>query len=436
MGYEEAEAYLYGLGIDAMKATKPSLHRIEALCEVLNHPERAVPALHVTGTNGKTSTARVATSLLSATGLSVGTYTSPHLESVSERIARDGQPITKDSFGEVFDHLIPFVRLVEERMGEELSFFEVLTAMFFLWAAEASVDALVVEVGLGGTWDATNVIEAPVAVVTNIGLDHTGLLGNDKTSIASEKAGIVKRGAALVSAERDPVIVDFIEKQIWGLEATASFIEREWHVPENKVAVGGRYLSVKSSATAYNGLFVPLHGAHQGVNAATAIEAVTRFLPAQPLDEEVIVEGLANAAVPGRLEALRYAGRPTVVLDVAHNPDGISALVSSLVEAFAFEKVHFVFGVLGDKDYVGMLTELTRVPCSIYATAPKGVRSVTVDDLMSIAGQRGLEAVAVEDAFAATQRAIATANKSELVCVTGSHYVVGEVRRRLLDTVI
>lgn len=436
MGYAEAEAYLYDLGIDAMKDAKPSLHRIEALCEVLDHPERTAPSLHVTGTNGKTSTARVASALLSATGLSVGTYTSPHLESVSERIARDGQAVTREAFGEVFDHLIPFVRLVEERLDERLTFFELLTGMFFLWAAEASVDAMVVEVGLGGRWDATNVVHAPVAVVTNIGFDHTGLLGTEKTSIANEKAGIVKREASLVSAERDPAVISFIESQIAGLDATSSFIDREWHLLENKVAVGGRYLSIKSSATAYEGLFVPLHGAHQGTNAATAVEAVTRFLPAQALEEDVINEGLGNAVAPGRIETLRYSGRPTVVLDVAHNPEGVSALVTALAEAFAFERVHFVFGVLADKDYNGMLTELTRVPSAIYATTPRGVRAVPAGELAEAAVERALDAVAVEDPFAATQRAIATAGSEDLVCVTGSHYVVGEVRSRLLDSVV
>ena len=436
MGFEDAERYLLDLGIDAMKGVKPSLHRIEALCELLDHPERSAPAIHVTGTNGKTSTARIASSLLSATGLSVGTYTSPHLESVNERIARDGQAIGQDVFGDVFDHLIPFVRLVEDRLDDRLSFFEVLTAMFFLWAAEASVDAMVVEVGLGGTWDATNVVDAPVAVVTNIGFDHTGLLGTEKTSIASEKVGIVKRDASLVSAERDPAIISFMEKQVEGLNATTSFIDRGWHLLENKVALGGRYVSVKSSATAYEGLFVPLHGAHQGTNAATAVEAVTRFLPAQPLEEDVIIEGLRNAIVPGRIETLRYSGRPTVVLDVAHNPDGVSALVTSLAEAFALKRVHFVFGVLGDKDYHGMLTELTRLPCVVYASTPRGVRAVPADELAAAAAEHGLDAVSVDDPFAATQRAIATAESDELVCITGSHYVVGEVRARLLDSII
>ena len=428
MSFQEAQDYLLSLGIDAMKSAKPSLHRIEALCELLNHPEKAVPAVHVTGTNGKTSTARITASLLAATGLSVGTYTSPHLESIRERIALGGEPLSEDAFGEVFEHLIPYVRVVEDRLGEELSFFEVLTGMYFLWAAEASLDASVIEVGLGGTWDATNVVEAPVAVITNIGLDHTALLGSEREKIAVEKAGIVKQGASLVSAERSPQIIDVIQREIEDREVTTSLIDREWHLLENRVALGGRYLSVKSSATAYEGLFVPLHGAHQGVNAATAIEAVTRFLPARSLDEEVILEGLATTRAPGRIETVRAEGRVPVVLDVAHNPDGISALVSALVEGFAFERIHFVIGVLADKDYVGMLTEFRRVPCTVYATAPSGVKPVPVEDIKAGAEALGVTVVVVPDAGAATRQAIASASAEDLVCVTGSHYVVGEVR--------
>ena len=428
MTFEEAQSYLFDLGIDAMKASKPTLGRIEALCEVLNHPEKAVPCIHVTGTNGKTSTARIAASLLSATGLSVGTYTSPHLESIRERLALGGEPLSENDFADVFDHLLPYVQMVEERLGEQLSFFEVLTGMFFLWAAEASLDAAVIEVGLGGAWDATNVVDAPVAVITNIGLDHTGLLGQDRQTIATEKAGIVKKGSSLVSAERSPQVLEAIHRVIDGLDATTSFIDREWHLLENKVALGGRYLSVKSSATAYEGLFVPLHGAHQGINAATAIEAVTRFLPARSLDEEVILEGLAGTRAPGRIETFSSPERATIVLDVAHNPEGVSALVSALVEGFAFDNVHFVIGVLSDKDFIGMMTELRRIPCTVYATEPKGVASVPVADLKEAAEVQGLPVLALPDALSATQKALEAASSDDLVCITGSHYVVGQVR--------
>ena len=181
VGFAEAEAYLNSLGIDAMKSLKPSLHRIQAICEALDHPELSIPTIHITGTNGKTSTARIASSLLAATGLTVGTYTSPHLQTVRERLALNGEPIAEEAFGEMFDHLRPYITLVEGRLGEKLSYFEILTGLYFLWAAEAPVDASVVEVGLGGRWDATNVVPAPVAVITNVGLDHTGLLGQGQS---------------------------------------------------------------------------------------------------------------------------------------------------------------------------------------------------------------------------------------------------------------
>ena len=434
MGYGEAEKHLFDLGIDAMKATKPSLHRIEALCEVLDHPERTVPAIHVTGTNGKTSTARIISSLLTATGLSVGTYTSPHLESIRERLALNGEPVDEDTFGDVFDHIHPILGLVEQKLGEEVTFFELLTAMFFLWTAEAGLDVAVVEVGLGGRWDATNVIDAPVAVITNIGLDHTKLMGADRSTIAREKSGIVKPAATLVSAERDPRIVGVIEEEVSEFEVTPSFIDREWHVPENKTALGGRYFSLKSSARGYEGLFVPLHGAHQGINAGTAIEAVTRFLPARTLEEELILEGLAATRAPGRIETIKRADAATVVLDVAHNPDGLSALVSALIEEFAFERIHFVIGILGDKDHKGMLTELTRVPSVLYATEPSGVSAVSVSDLANTAAELGLDVVRFDDAYTAVEKAITTAEPTNLVCITGSHYVVGEVRSRVLES--
>ena len=431
MDYKEAEAYLEGLGIDAMKSMSPSLHRIRALCEALDHPERQLQAIHITGTNGKTSTARIAASLLAATGLSVGTYTSPHLQSMRERIALNGEPISREDFGDAFGHLWPYLRHVEESLGEQLTYFEVLTAVFFLWAAETPVDAAVVEVGLGGRWDATNVVEAPVSVITNIGLDHMGLLGREKESIAAEKVGIVKPGSVLVTGERSPTILDIFGEVSAELEATMAVLGREFRETDNRVAFGGRYLGVDTSAARYDELFLPLHGSHQGVNAAVALEAVTRFLPAQPLAQEVVLEGLGRTTAPGRLETFRPEGAAPVVLDVAHNPDGMSAFVASLVEAFAFERAIFVLGILGDKDYRGMLAELTRVPGTLVLTQPRSVRAVPLDDLRAAAEDLGLESAVVEDANDAVKVAIEAGGPADIVVVTGSHYVVGEVRAAL-----
>ena len=434
MRFSEAEAYLYDLGVDAMKGLAPSLHRIEALCAALDHPERVVPAIHVTGTNGKTSTVRITSSILAATGLKVGTYTSPHLETIRERISRAGEAISEEEFAATFEHLFPFVELVEGQLQEKLSFFEILTAMFFLWAAEGGVDAIVVEVGLGGRWDATNVVPAPVSVITNIGLDHVQLLGAERSSIADEKAGIVKPGSVVVSAERSPDSVDIIAGAARKAGAETSFIDRQWRVLDNSVAVGGRYISIETTARAYDGLFVPLHGAHQGVNAATAVEAVGRFVPTHALEEDLVQQGLNGGIVPGRLETFHGGhDRPTVVLDVAHNPDGLSALVKALVGEFAFERAHFVMGFLSDKDHEGMLVEASRVASSLVLTEPQGVRATPVDELKQAAGSIGVQSVAVKDARRAFDTALDRAEPADLVCVTGSHYLVGELRGQLRD---
>ncbi|MEA2432672.1 MAG: dihydrofolate synthase / folylpolyglutamate synthase [Actinomycetota bacterium] len=431
MSFKEAEAYLDSLGIDAMKSMAPTLHRVEAVCEALNNPQDQINAIHVTGTNGKTTTSRIATSLLAATGLRVGTYTSPHLESVRERIALNGTPISEEAFGEVFDHLMPFVQVVEERLGEQLSYFEILTAMFFLWASE-NVDVSVVEVGLGGEWDATNVIQAPVAVITNIGLDHVQLLGQDRATIAREKAGIIKQDAFVVTGERDPAIVEIFREKAEAKGATLRVLDKDFTLTLNELALGGRYISVAASGgISYKHLFLPLHGAHQGVNAAVAIEAVTSFMPSVSLDEEVIAAGLATVKVSGRIETVP-GKRVPVVLDVAHNPDGMSALVTSLAEAFAFGRVVFVVGILKDKDYKGMLAEMARIPSALVLTEPRFARSAPAEELLAASVELGLSAEVVQDVPGAVDRALTTAEATDLVCVTGSHYVVGEARPHLV----
>lgn len=435
MGFAEAEAHLNGLGIDAMKSMAPTLHRIEAVLEALDEPHRRVPAIHVTGTNGKTSVAKIASSVLAATGLAVGTYTSPHLQSMTERIALNGKPIDEATFGETFDHLQPFLSTVEERLGEPLSYFEVMTAMFFLWASEAPVDVAVVEVGLGGKWDATNVIDAPVAVITNIGLDHTALLG-DRFSIAKEKSGIIKQDATVITAERDPAILEILGAATEAASGLLTRIDRDFSLTDNKVAIGGRYLSMSLTSRSYNGMFLPLHGSHQGTNALVALEAVTSFLPPNSLSEEVVADGFAGVQAPGRLETVKTDRKEPapIVLDVAHNPEGLSALVASLSEAFAFERVIFVVGILQDKDHKGMIAELTRVPSQIIFTEPRFARSASADMLEAAASELGCPSTSVRGVPAAVEAALEAAGERDLVCITGSHYVVGEARSHLLPS--
>lgn len=436
MTYQRAVAYLDALGIDAMKSLKPSLHRIEALCEALDHPERAVPAIHIAGTNGKSSVARIAASLLQAAGLSVGTYTSPHLSTVRERIARGSEVLSEEEFAAAFGHLLPYVELVEAEMGERLSYFEILTAMFYLWAADAGLDVIVVETGLGGRWDATNVVTSMVQVITNIALDHTELLGPDRVSIAAEKAGIIGPGGFVVTGERAPDAAGVINDAADEAGAGMSSFATDFTLDENSIAVGGRYLSITTGpGRSYEGLFLPVHGAHQGVNAALALEAVTRFAPSNLPDHDVVAHGFAEVSIPGRLEVVRTGTETSapVVLDVAHNPDGVSALTSSLIEGFAFERALVVFGALDDKDHAGMIAELARMPSLLFVAPADSRRAVSAARLMTSAERVGLEATPFDDVRAATEAAIASATPADLVLITGSHYVVGEARRGLLQ---
>ena len=431
MSYDEAVAYLDALGVDAMKDVTPTLDRVRALCDALNNPEASVPAIHVTGTNGKSSVARIATSVLGAVGLSVGTFTSPHLQDVRERISHNGEPLTEAAFGDVFDQIKPYLGVVEAQIGEKLTYFEVLTAMFYLWAADQPVDVVVVEVGLGGRWDATNVTDAPVAAITNIGLDHTEFMGNDRRRIAGEKAGIIKPNAVVVTGERDPEILSIIGDTASEIEADVLVADRDFGVIENKVALGGRYLTMRTTVREYDGLFLPLHGAHQGTNAAIALQAVVSFLPSQEIAEDVVNEGFATVRVPGRIETITVEGKAPIVLDVAHNPDGTSALVKALVETFAFERVIYVLGVLREKDHAGILRELARVPAALVLTEPPSGRALPVADLAATADELEIEnetAGSVPDAIAT---ALEIASPADLVCITGSHYVVGEARTYL-----
>ena len=431
MAFKEALAYLDALGVDAMKKLSPSTHRIEALCDLLNNPERVVPAIHITGTNGKSSTARIATAVLAAAGLSAGTYTSPHLQSVRERITLNGDPISEGAFADLFDHIKPYVETVEAKLSERISYFELMTAMFFLWAAETPVDAAVVEVGLGGRWDATNVLPSSVPVVTNVALDHTAMLGKSPEEIAGEKVGIVKPGSVLVTAERAPGVLAVMAEQA----PQMSVLDRDFGILENRIAFGGRYLSLRSSDRTYEGLFMPLHGSYQGVNAATAIEAVSRFLPAGSLGHEVVLEGLSTVTARGRLESTHVDGSTVpIILDVAHNPAGMSAMITSLVEAFAFERAVFVVGVLADKDHLGILTEVGRVGGTVIATEARNARSVPADELADEARAVGMDAETLPDVRMAFERAREIATETDLICVTGSHYVVGEARDLLLPS--
>ena len=436
MGFQEAQRHLDELGIDAMKTLKPTLHRIEALCEALDHPESAAPAIHITGTNGKSSVARMSAALLDAAGLTVATFTSPHLESVTERITRGGEAISEEEFGHLFDRIKPYIELVEKELDERLSYFETLVGMFYLWCADAPVDAMVIEVGLGGRWDATNVVQSSVGVITGIGLDHTALLGGTKQQIATEKAGIIKPGSVLVTGERFPDILALLTDEADRVGAETSLIGRDFEVLDDRLALGGRYVDLRSSRAEHLEVYLPLHGRHQAVNAALALEAVSRFIPAQELSDDLVHEGLGRVVLPGRLEIVRAASEdsPAVVMDVAHNPEGMSALVESLLDAFAFEEAAVVIGVLADKDHLGMLTELARMPCRLILTRAATARAMEPGEIATAARAVGLASEVVSDVATAIDVAVRETSPSDLVVVTGSHYVVGEARSSLART--
>ena len=415
----------------------PDLDRIRALVDLLGLPNRAYPSIHLTGTNGKTSTARMVDSLLQAFGLRTGRYTSPHLDRVTERIAIDGQPIGDELFTEVFDELAPYIDLVDQR-GTPMTFFEVLTGMAFAVFADTPVDVAVVEVGLGGLWDATNVVDASTCVVLPIGLDHVPLLGTTLAEIAREKAGIVHEGATVVLSAQQPEAAEVLLRRCAEVGATVAREGLEWGVVDRRPAVGGQVLSLQGLAGRYDELFLPLHGEHQAGNAAAALAAVEAFLGGGQgsLDADAVREGFARVTSPGRLEVVRSS--PTVVVDAAHNAHGMAATVAALADGFAFTHLVAVVACLADKDVRAMLEVLEPAVDSIVVTENGSPRALPIDQLRDLAEDVfGEDRVKVEDRLDdALDTAIALVDaESEYggvgVLVTGSVVTVGEARTLL-----
>ena len=402
----------------------PSLARIEGLVDLLAHPERQYPVIHLTGTNGKTSTARMISSLLVANGLAVGSYTKPDLGRVNERIAWNGDPIDDDALAEV----LTVVAAVESLLPEKPNYFETVTAAAFVFFADHAVDVAVVEAGLGARWDATSVVQPVVSVVTNVGIDHAEFLGPTRVDIAREKSAIAKPGSILVCGETDPELVAIFE----GAGADATWVrDREFGCDRNVLALGGRVVDIRTPGAGYGDVFVPMHGAHQGDNAAVALTAVEAFFGA-PLAEDVVLEGFAAVRSPGRIEV---AGRqPLIVLDGAHNPAAAAALVQSIDEAFDVENEVLVFGCMRDRDPVELLTVLAsgrRRPRLVVACAADWPKARPVDQIVDAATTVGLPVVSEASVGAAVARGVNEAMDTDLVLVTGSLYVVGEARTAL-----
>jgi len=419
---------------------EPSLDRIAAVMNLLGDPQHAFPAIHITGTNGKTSTTRMIERMLREMGLSTGRFTSPHLHNIRERIALNGEAIDAERFIASYQDVIPFIEMVDARSAEEddpqMTYFEVLVAVALAAFADAPVDVAIIEVGMGGSWDATNVVDAKVAVVTPIAVDHERFLGSSLEAIATEKAGIIKPGSVVVSGLQEPEVAKILLDRVVEVGARTAFEGNEFGILRREVAVGGQQLAIRGLGGDYDGLFLPLHGPHQGHNAAIALTAVEAFVGGgeHRLDIDLIRAGLAGAISPGRLEIVRRS--PTVLVDAAHNPAGALALRTAIEDAFNFAKLVGVIAILEDKDATAILENLEPVLNEIVITRTTSPRAMRPDRLGRLAAEiYGEDRVTVIDNLPdALDRAAALADEggvSGAVLATGSITTAAEVRMLL-----
>jgi folylpolyglutamate synthase/dihydrofolate synthase len=383
----------------------PTLDRVAALVSLLGDPHRAYPVVHVTGTNGKTSTTRMIETLLRERGLRTGRFTSPHLVSMRERIAVDGAPLPADRFIELYEEIKPYVQLVDDQQPAPMSFFEVLTGMMFAAFADAPVDVAVIEVGLGGRWDATNVADGAVAVITPVAMDHMQWLGDTIEEIATEKAGIIKPGAVAVLAQQQVEAAEVLLERVALVGATVAREGFEFGVLNRELALGGQQLTLQGLRGTYDDIFLPLFGEYQASNAAVALAAVEAFagVPVtEPvgddgstitlgpglsdragLDPDLVRAGFAKVSSPGRLDILRRS--PTVIADAAHNPAGMAVTIAALTEAFSFDHIIGVVAVPEDKDVAGLLEELEPALSDIVVTTNSSPRSMPTAELAELA---------------------------------------------------
>jgi dihydrofolate synthase / folylpolyglutamate synthase len=419
--YEVALAYLddHASYQNTGRIDSPSTDVIEAFCSVMGDPQHCAPVIHVTGTNGKGSTVQMISQILIAAGLSVGTYTSPHLERVNERMRRSGEPISDDEFAEQ----IAAIADLESVVGMRPSYFEIMTAAAFRWFADVAVDVMVIEVGILGRWDATNVVNPTVAVVTNIGMDHMEFAGPTLADIASEKAGIIKPGCAAVIGETRPDLVEIFQNA--GAATTIARGE-DFDVDSNALAVGGRVLDLRTPTTLYPDVFVPLHGAHQGVNAAVALTAVEVFF-ANPPAGDIVTEGMSEISMPGRFEVL--GRQPLTIIDGAHNPVGADTCAQVFFDDFHPEgRRLLVFGTLREPGEMLAALRADEFDAVFACTAPSP-RGVPAAQVVAAAKELGCENVSAYDSVAeACRRALEYADGDDAVLVCGSLYTVGEAR--------
>ena len=421
---------------------QPSLERVEAVLDLLGNPERTYRVVHVTGTNGKTSTVRMIERLLAATGMRTGRFTSPHLATIRERIALDGEPIGEEGFIAAWEDVAPCIRLVDERSqsagGPRLSFFEVLTVMALAAFADRPVDVAVVEVGLGGTWDSTNVVPSDVEVITPVGRDHCAWLGDTLEEIAANKAGIIKDGATLITAAQPAAVQAVIAAAaaehgvVWRRELDPEEDPGEpgagiLRVVDRTPAVGGQMVVLATAAAVYEDVFVPLHGDYQARNALLALAAVEAVFGGRALPAKVVEDGFASVTSPGRLEVLRSS--PTVLVDAGHNPHGVSALVGAVEEVFDFRHLVAVVGVMADKDAEGILSVLEPVTDAVVVVPIDSPRAMDVEDLADIAREvYGADRVVVaEDLAGGVERAVSLSEGFDAPLTASGVLIVGSV---------
>ncbi|MBZ5740908.1 bifunctional tetrahydrofolate synthase/dihydrofolate synthase [Nocardioides mangrovi] len=420
---------------------EPSLDRIQAFTELLGDPQRAYPVIHLTGTNGKTSTSRMIDTLLRALDLRTGRFTSPHVERMTERISVDGEPLSDEAFVRAFNDVAPYTHLVDADQPHPLSFFETVVGMAYAAFADAPVDVAVVEVGMGGAWDATNVADAAVAVVLPIAVDHAQYLGETPAAIAVEKSGIIKPGSIAVLAQQTPEVAEVLLARATEVGATVAREGLEFGVVSRTPAVGGQVVSLQGLRARYDDVFLPLYGAHQAQNAAVALAAVEAFAGDAALDEDVVRQAFAEVTSPGRLEIVRRS--PTIVLDAAHNPAGAEALGAALEDSFTFSPLIGVIGVMADKDADGLLAalepHLAHLICSQNSTdrampadrLAEAAREIFGEDRVTVA-PRLSDAIDQAAALAEAGEAFGDPLGSGAVLVTGSVVTVGEARSLLV----
>ncbi|WP_432890455.1 bifunctional folylpolyglutamate synthase/dihydrofolate synthase [Kribbella sp. CA-245084] len=423
---------------------EPSLDRVRRLVELLGDPQKAYPVVHLTGTNGKTSTARMIDTLLREAGLRTGRFTSPHLESVRERITLDGEPISEERFVEAYAEIAPYLDVVDAEQEHPLTFFEVMTGMAYAVFADAPVDVAVIEVGLGGSWDSTNVADGTVSVITPIAVDHAHILGADPVTIAGEKAGIIKAGGTTVMSQQSLEVFEVLLRRAAEVGSQVAREGIEFGVVNRTLAVGGQVISVKGLGGEYDELFIPLHGEFQAHNAAAAIAAVEALLGASPETEgrvttELLQAGFAEVTSPGRLEVVRQS--PTIVVDAAHNPHGAEATAAAVSEAFQFQPLIGVLGCMKDKDVYGVLEAYEPIMETVVCTRNSFVeRSMPAEELGELAAEVfGEDRVVVRPHLIdAIDDAIRLAEENSVafgsggVLITGSVITAGEARTLLV----